>query len=247
MIVSAYIIVDSTELLRNSARYTGVMYINAQLHSEFSICEFSHNSASIRGGVIITHNADIKYMDCTFASNHAFSGAVLYIQTNSEVQVENVVIKSNMAKQAILYCMESTTIFLNNVHVLDNCGSFFSHYSKVLFRGSITFINNEPTRYTGTTSIFQEGGAITAFQSELDLMGNNSFKSNAATKGGAICLIASKIYMNGNTLVVNNSTTDSEGGTTKVKCHAKSKVHSNWLVTVQLRGVEGSMAQPAQS
>ena len=226
VIVFAYIIVDSTELLRNSAKYAGVMYINAQLHSEFSNCEFSHNSASIRGGVINTHNADIKFMDSTFASNHAFSGAVLYIQTNSEVEVENVVIKNNMAKQGILYCIESTTIFLNNVHVLDNCGSFFSHYSKVLFRGNITFINNEPTRYTGTTSIFQEGGAITAFQSELDLMGNNSFKSNAATKGGAICLIASKIYMNGNTLVVNNSATDSGGGIYLHQSEMSCKKHS---------------------
>ena len=227
VIVFAYIIVDSTELLTNSARYAGVMYINSQVHSEFSNCEFSHNNASIRGGAIITHNADIKFMDCVFASNHAFSGAALYTQTNSEVEVENVVVKNNMAEQGIWYCIESIAVFLNNIHVLDNHGSLFLHYSKALFRGNVTFINNEPTRHTGMTSIFQEGGAITAFQSEFHLMGNNSFKSNAATKGGAICLIASKIYMNGDIVVVNNSATDSGGGIYLHQSEMLCKEHSS--------------------
>ena len=40
-------------------------------------------------------------------------------------------------------------------------------------------------------------------------MGNSSFEYNATTKGGAICLIASKI---GNTTIANNTTTDSGGG-----------------------------------
>ena len=95
--------------------------------------------------------------------------ATMHIQSNSVVEVENVTIKNNMAEQGIWYCIESTAIFFNNVRVLYNHGSFFSHYSKVQFIGNVTFVNNEPTRHTGTTSIFQEREAITALQSEIDI------------------------------------------------------------------------------
>ncbi len=227
VIVYAHITVDSTKLIRNSARYAGVMYINAQAYSEFSNCEFLHNSASIQGGIIITHFADMKFVDCMFAGNRAFSGATLHIQSNSVVQIENVTIRNNTAEQGIWYCIESTTIFLNNVHVLDNHGSLFSHYSKVLFRGNISIVNNEPTRHTGTTSIFQEGGAITAFQSEINLMGNSTFVYNTAINGGAISLIASKIYMSGSTLIINNTATDSGGGMYIFQSEVSFKEHSS--------------------
>ena len=226
VIVFAHITVDSTKLMRNSARYAGVMYINAQAYSGFSNCEFLHNSALIRGGVIITHTADIKFLDSMFAGNRAFSGATLHIQSNSVVQIENVTIRNNTAEQGIWYCIESTAIFLNNVHVLDNHGSLFSHYSKILFKGNVSFVNNKPTRHTGITSIFQEGGAITAFQSEINLMGNNSFMYNTAINGGAISLIASKIYMGGSTLIINNTATDSGGGMYIFQSEMTCKEHS---------------------
>ena len=226
VIVFAYIIVDSTKLIRNSARYAGVMYINAQKYSEFSNCEFLQNNASIRGGVIITHGPDIKFLDSIFAGNRAFSGATLHIQSNSVVLIENVTIRNNTAEQGIWYCIESTAIFLNNVHVFDNQGSLFSHYSKIVFKGNVSFVNNEPTRRTGITSIVQEGGAITAFQSEMNLMGNNSFVYNSAINGGAISLIASKIYVSGSTSIINNTATDSGGGMYIFQSEMKCKEHS---------------------
>ena len=199
----------------NFAGYGGAIYTYNSGLSHFVNCEFSHNSALVRGGVFISYEAYITFVECVFSANRAFSGAVLHIQTKSEVKIMNVTLRNNTASQGICYFIESTAIFFANVHVVDNFGSLFSHYSKFQFSESVnaTFVNNEPSRDIGTSkSRFQEGGAITAFQSEIDLNGNVSFAFNTAVIGGAICLIASKISVHGNVLVTNNTAADLGGG-----------------------------------
>lgn len=57
-----------------------------------------------------------------------------------------------------------------------------------------------------------EGGAITAFQSEVVLYGLCKFKNNYAVSGGAIHATESQVYIIGNTIISNNTAKENGGG-----------------------------------
>ena len=57
-----------------------------------------------------------------------------------------------------------------------------------------------------------EGGAITSFQSTVIFTEVSTLSNNQARRGGAILATASKIMMYGETIVANNTATDSSGG-----------------------------------
>ena len=212
MIVFADMSISNTKLIKNTAGYAGVIYINSQANTAIDNCEFIHNTATVRGGVLISHKSDIKIASSVFTNNAAYSGGVLHIQTNSVVDINKVVIKNNTAKQGVWYCIESTAIFSNDVYISDNLGSLFLHYSEAYFKGNTTFVNGKPVRPSETTSSFQEGGAITAFQSNIFFEGQSTLMYNSAISGGAIYATASKIFIQGNTTIVNNTATYSGGG-----------------------------------
>ena len=226
-IISSFTSVSHSKLVNNSAGYAGVIYIDSIDITAFDNCEFTNNTANARGGVIITHHSNTMIRSSSFTGNTAFSGAVFHIQTESVVEVENVVIRNNSAQQGVWYCVDSTAVFSNDVHILENLGSLFLHYSKVYLRGNTTFVNNKPTsRHSEIVSSIHESGAITAFQSNIFIEGNCTLAYNSAVRGGAIYLTTSKIFITGNAQMMNNKATDSGGGVylyqSEISCKRKS-------------------------
>ena len=64
----------------------------------------------------------------------------------------------------IIYLMDSIGDFSGNTMFSDNIGSLFAVNSNIYIRNNTIFVNCTSSIHNGTT--FQEGGAITIFQSE---------------------------------------------------------------------------------
>ena len=76
------------------------------------------------------------------------------------------------------------------------------------------------------TPTFQEGGAITCFQSQLYLYGTSSLEQNWSGDGGAIHVSESKLEIFGEVMIVSNTASTSGGGIylyqSELQCHGRS-------------------------
>ena len=79
-----------------------------------------------------------------------------------------------------------------------------TNYTRFVNCSSLNQIFNETT--------FQEGGAITAFQSEVLFYGNCSLVQNYAKNGGALYATESKVYVYGKIDIANNTAMETGGG-----------------------------------
>ena len=83
----------------------------------------------------------------------------------------------------------------------------FNSYIKFRYAN---FVNNQPP--STTTGTFQEGGAITLFQSNVLFDGECNLERNHAENGGAIHSTESRLYINGNVTIAHNTATGNGGG-----------------------------------
>ena len=206
--------INNTKFFNNSARVAGVLYAFSKASAVFENCTLKLNAAKQHGGAIFAHRSQINVSTSVFAYNDAHSGGVLYCQVNTVLHLNRVTIENNNAEQGVLYCIESTVVFSNNANYSGNKASLFLYYSKVYFRGNTNFINNTLLLKTEAKSLHNEGGAITAFQSEIYFETDTKciIKNNTAERGGGILAIASKLFINGNLSIVNNTASASGGG-----------------------------------
>ena len=102
----------------------------------------------------------------------------------------------------------------NSIVFLSNTGSLLAFSSNISFIGYAAFMNNQPPQNTTlyTTQDFQEGGAITLFQSNAVFNGGCNLEHNHAENGGAIHSTESKLYLNGNVMIAHNTVTGNGGG-----------------------------------
>ena len=91
-----------------------------------------------------------------------------------------------------------------------NLGSLVAFNSNVTFKGYARFVNNQPPQTT--TGDFQEGGAITLFQSKVFFDEACNLEHNFAESGGAIHSTDSKLYVNSYVTVAHNRATRNGGG-----------------------------------
>ena len=95
--------------------------------------------------------------------------------------------------------------------------------SNITFSGRAVFVDNQP--HTQASDDFQEGGAITLFQSSVIFDGVCYLEHNYADNGGAIHSTESKVYMNGNVTIAHNTATRNGGGvyflTSELNCQQK--------------------------
>ena len=86
-------------------------------------------------------------------------------------------------------------------------------------------MNNHPPQTT--SGDFEEGGAITLFQSNIFFGTACNIEHNSADYGGAIYSTESKLYMNGNVTMAHNAATRNGGGvylsTSELNCQQMSK------------------------
>jgi predicted outer membrane repeat protein len=218
----------SAEFHENSADWGGVLdSCNSNITIEAS--EFRDNYANMRGGVLYSESSNTTIAGSSFTNNVSPTGAIIYALSRSMIQHVHsfLLINNNMAgRYAVIYLFDSEFIGdeSGNATFSSNLGSLVAFNSNITFSGYATFVNNQPSQTVSDD--FQEGGAITLFQSNLFFDGVCNLKHNHAENGGAIHSTESKLYVNGNVTVVHNTATGNGGGvyltTSELNCQQES-------------------------
>ena len=107
----------------------------------------------------------------------------------------------------LIYLTDSIGDFSGNTVFSNNIGSLIAINSNITIFVNSTSI---PSIHIGTT--FQEGGAITIFQSETVFSGSCDIIHNSAKHGGALYVSESKLYVRGKLSLINNIATNTGGG-----------------------------------
>ena len=206
-------LVRGSQFTRNTANkswYGGVMWLSTT-NTSITYCNFTDNTA-YKGGVLEVSDTNLTLTWCKFYRNYAFWGGVLRALVGSFVHIEGRnILKNNSGHQGIVHFLQSTGLLSGIIGFISNNGSFIAHYSTVTFEKSIFFIGNSQLK-TSEITIYQEGGAITGFQSNFFLDGKCIIKNNHAENGGAIYATQSKLNILGRVQITNNSAIGSGGG-----------------------------------
>ena len=191
----------------------GVLYCDNERISLTSInvsnCTFHNNSAK-DGGVVFANSGQISVLQSEFNANRALVGAVMFLSGNSLIKMKDVIIKKNAASTGTMYMMESRGIFSGNSSFSENLGSFLAYGSIINFMGYTTF--NFSNSLLKPNALLHEGGAITAFQSEIIFNGKCILSNNTANYGGAVHATESKLYYYGDVKIQENQAAVSGGG-----------------------------------
>ena len=127
----------------------------------------------------------------------------------------------------MLYLTESEFIGCKSGHIVfsNNLGSIVGFSSNITFSGYAIFVNNKLGLSQNGAGTFQ-GGAITLFHSNLVFDATCNLEHNHAENGGAIHSVNSKLYVNGNVTIANNTATGNGGGmylsTSELNCQQES-------------------------
>ena len=103
----------------------------------------------------------------------------------------------------VLFVTDSAALFYNT-NFSGNYGSLYAYNSNITFLGRTNFVN--------CRSAYSEGGAITIFLGRIILTGMCTFTNNTAENGGAIRAIESQVDVYGETYLNQNTARDSGGG-----------------------------------
>ena len=202
-------ITSSTFTNNTAASHSGVMYTD---HGRFTIMSsnFTNNTAAVFGGFMNTFGGLFNIMSSNFTSNRADVGGVIWSQDGS-FSINNSSFNNNTADSY------GVIMFTNRclIHITDstfhyNTGSLYTFNGNLTVSGQSMFENCvESTNKTSDSLTFQEGGAVTSFQSTVTFHGETSLLNNQARQGGAILVIESRIMFNGAVTIANNTATDS--------------------------------------
>ena len=189
--------------------------------------EFNDNNANITG-VLYSLNSTITIGSSNFSENSSPIGAVIYAIESSIIEYRNnLLVENNTAdRYAVIYLSDSEFRGHDsgNFTFSNNLGSLVAFNSKVTFGGYATFVNNQPLKTTSRD--FQEGGALTLFQSNVFFYGECDLEQNHAENGGAIHSTESKLYVNGDVTTAHNTATGNGEGVylsfSELNCQQKS-------------------------
>ena len=190
--------------------------------------EFHDNSATRVGGVLDLFSSTITIGGSNFTKNSSPMGAVVFAAESTKIQYYRYLLLDNNSadRNAVIYLSDSEFRGHDsgNVTFSSNLGSLVAFISNITFSGYAIFVNNQPTQTT--RGDFQEGGAITLFQSTVLFDGECNPEHNHAENGGAIHSTESKLYVNGNVTIAHNTATSNGGGvylsTSELNCQQKS-------------------------
>ena len=177
--------------------------------------QFSNNSGGVPigvGGVMYTFRSNVT-LDGKFHGNRAPQGAVVYVQDSLIGSRNDSILEftNNSAEEfAILYLVQSIGHFAGNVTFSNNLGTLMAYHSNVTLAAIITF--KDCSAPQATVGSIEEGGAITAFQSNIFFDGVCTLHRNRADNGGALHATESKLFVNGHILLENNTAAMNGGG-----------------------------------
>ena len=223
-----YCVPTGAILHKNSATYGGVLR-STRSNITVEESEFHNNSATREGGVLRSYSSSIITIGGSiFTENSSPIGAAIYSSGSSRIQRHNYLSIDNnwVERYVVIYLSDSDFIGhgSENITFSNNLGSLVAFNSNITFMGYARFVDNQPPQTT--TGNFQEGGAITLFQSNVFFHGISNLEHNHAESGGAILSTESKLYVNGNVTIAHNAATKNGGGvyllTSELNCERMS-------------------------
>ena len=210
------ITIEASGFHNNSARFLngGVLYSNSSTIT-IEASGFHGNNAINKGGVLASSSSNITIAGSNFTNNVSPIGAIIYATSRSMIQHIHsfLLVDNNKADRYAVIYLSDSKFFGNdsgNVTFSNNLGSLMAFNSNINFTGYATFVNN--TRSQNISGDFQEGGAITLFQSNVFFDGVCNLEHNHAENGGAIHSTDSKLYVNGDVTIAHNTATGNGGG-----------------------------------
>ena len=212
-----------TKFIDNSVTSDGGVISGAQLIT-FNRCYFLRNSAEEHGGILYVVSTIVNITESTIRNSSAPIGGVIYATDKSVLEMHDVQLSFNTAKLGVVYIINSKGVSTENTWFLFNIGTFLVFSSNVTMN-STNFISS--TSYTFNETIFQQGGAITAFQSDVTFQGECLLIQNQAENGGALYITESKVYIFGNFFIQNNVAEDTGGGIYLYQSELNCKYSSN--------------------
>ena len=232
--------VRDCKFTRNSAViswYGGVMWLS-DTNISITDCIFTDNTA-YKGGVLEVGQTNLNLTSSKFYRNSAFWGGVIralagsFVTTNSHIVVEN-----NTGYQGVVHFMESTGIFSDRTEFINNKGSFIAHHSDVTFTTNTLFVGGSHLK-TDEIVTYQEGGAVTGFQSEIVFDGTCTLTNNRAENGGALYTTQSKVHVIGEVTIANNTATANGGGIYLYQSELNCEGHSNLILLGNHASIKG--------
>ena len=186
----------------------GVLYTDQSTLNMYQ-SSFTNNTANA-GGIMRADQCTSIINQSSFINNTASTGGVMWTEQTT-ITSHVVYITNNHANFGTVYLLESTTLW-SDITFSDNEGSFLALGGIVTLTENCAVVNNRQPSYRKNIYKLQEGGAITLFQSELNLYGISELMNNYAEDGGALNAIESKLHVNGKTMIANNIATETGGG-----------------------------------
>ena len=204
----------------------GIVYTeSAKLNMSYS--RFTYSRAHRHGGVVYAYSVSLVIHDCHFIHGRAYqTGGALYVTATTIKTHGTVVISDTEARLAVVYLLQSTAVFTDNLHLSNNLGSIFAHKSDVAFAGNTSIVNSSSIRLTFAPA-FPEGGAITAYQSKVMFNKTSMLMYNQADNGGAVYASESKLYVYSESVTISENRANYNGGgaflfLSELNCQLKS-------------------------
>ena len=194
--------IEESLFINNKAINFGVIY--AYKNSTLNIVQtnFENNTVERIGIVQVQINSHAMLSNVTILGNRCYFGALHSFESSVE-SYGKLMISGNAAILNTVYLVQSKVTFTGELLYSDNHGTILITNSDVTFSGSSLFSNSKAKK---------RGGALTGIQSRIHFSGMVSFYNNSANVGGAISMYESKLLMNGEVRVVNNTAHRTGGG-----------------------------------
>ena len=196
----------------NKAEYGGVL---RSFSSNVTIMDSQliANNATF-GGVILSFNSNLTLNQTEFSNNKAdVAGAVLVAAATTIVSQGSLLVSKNSASEfGVMYLSECNGFFQGNAKFSNNFGTLLAIYSNITFYGVVAFTDNIQLHTTMASVNFQDGGALSLFQSNVLFDGECLFENNHAENGGGIHSIESNLFVGGSMTLVHNQALTNGGG-----------------------------------
>ena len=206
---SSYII--NSTFAMNSALDTGVINLFAKSSFNITSCIFTNNSADSCAVLSLWASATVTIINSMFTHNSANFSATISI-ASGDITVANSTFRNNTAKHIGIVTATGSSMYITNCAFEHNIGSLYAFSSNITFTGYIKFENCTGPINEMQVATWQEGGAITTYQSSLLFTGICKLLSNHASQGGALLAVGSTITVSGQAIVANNTAISSTAG-----------------------------------
>ena len=182
---------------------------------------FTNNMANT-GGVIWTDAGTADINQASFTVNKANTAAVMWLD-RATITSNLVNVSNNHANYTIIYSLESVIELLDTL-LSSNVGSLCAIESTIRL-ADVVMTKMQAVNQSSANQL-EEGGAITAFQSEVTFKGISSLKYNRASTGGTLHATEAKLYIYGTVTIANNTALQNGGGIylyqSELTCQRKS-------------------------